>query len=155
MLRKMYSNIEYKYLSEKIGYKEYAKDVVLKLEKKGYILVLATLSPKSRIDIYNNINKKLINEFKMNDVFDLILTSEDVKKKKPNPEVYLKVLEKLNVSKKDCLIIEDSLEGVKVANNAEIEVLNVVDKNMIKTQSTIDKLSTYKMNSLKDFLKIL
>ena len=154
-LRKMYENIEYKYLSEEIEYKKYAKDVILKLKEKGYILVLATLSPKSRIDIYNNINKKLINEFKMNDVFDLILTSEDVKNKKPNPEVYLKVLEKLNVSNEKCLIVEDSLEGVKAANNAEIEVLNIVDKNMYKTQSTIDKLSTYKMNNLKELLKLI
>ena len=155
ILRKKYNNIEYEFLSEKIGYKKYAKDVVLKIKEKGYILVLVTLSPKSRIDIYNNINKKLINEFKINDAFDLILTSEDVKNKKPNPEIYLKVLEKLNASKKECLIIEDSLEGVKAANNAGIEVLNIVDKNMYKTQSTIDKLSTYKMNNLKDFLKIL
>ena len=148
ILRKKYNNIEYEFLSEKIGYKKYAKDVVLKIKEKGYIL-------KSRIDIYNNINKKLINEFKINDAFDLILTSEDVKNKKPNPEIYLKVLEKLNASKKECLIIEDSLEGVKAANNAGIEVLNIVDKNMYKTQRTIDKLSTYKMNNLKDFLKIL
>lgn len=155
ILRKMYSNIEYKYLSEIIGYKEYAKDVVLKLKQNGYTLVLATLSPKKVLEIYNNKNQKLINEFKINDVFDLIITYEDVEKKKPNPEVYLKVVEKLNVSKKDCLIIEDSLEGVKAANNAKIEVLNIVDKNMYKTQSTIDKLSTYKMNNLKELLKLI
>ena len=155
MLRKMYRDIEYKYLSEKIEYKEYAKEVVLKLKQKGYILALATLSPKKVLEIYNTINKKLIDEFKMNDVFDLIITYEDVKEKKPNPEVYLKVLEKLNVSKEDCLIIEDSLEGVKAANNAGIEVLNIVDENMYKTQNTIDKLSTYKLNNLYELLKLL
>ena len=155
ILRKMYSNIEYKYLSEKIGYKENAKDVVLKLKQNGYTLVLATLSPKKVLEIYNNKNQKLINEFKINDVFDLIITYEDVENKKPNPEVYLKVVEKLNVSKKDCLIIEDSLEGVKAANNAKIEVLNIVDKNMYKTQSSIDKLSTYKMNNLEELLELI
>ena len=155
MLRKMYRDIEYKYLSEKIEYKEYAKEVVLKLKQKGYILALATLSPKKVLEIYNTINKKLIDEFKMNDVFDLIITYEDVKEKKPNPEVYLTVLEKLNVSKEDCLIIEDSLEGVKAANNARIEVLNIVDENMYKTQNTIDKLSTYKLNNLYELLKLL
>lgn len=155
ILRKKYSNIEYEFLSEKIIYKKNAKDVVLRLKEKGYTLVLATLSPKSRIDIYNNINKKLKNEFKINDIFDLILTSEDVKNKKPNPEIYLKVIERLNVHKKECLIIEDSLEGVKAANNAGIEVLNIVDHNMYKTQSTIDRLSTYKMNSLEEFLEVV
>lgn len=155
MLRKMYSDIEYKYLSEKIGYKKYAKDVVLKLKQKGYIIALATLSPKKVLEIYNNKNQKIIDEFKMNDVFDLIITYEDVKNKKPNPEVYLKVLEKLNVSKEECLIIEDSLEGVKAANNAGIEVLNIVDENMFKTQSTIDSLSTYKMNNLKELFELI
>jgi len=154
-LKKLYSKIEYKYVSEEIKYKQYAKDLVLKLKEKGYILVLATLSPKNIIEIYNNINQKLINEFKINDIFDLILTYEDVTKKKPNPEIYLKVVEKLNVSKEECLIIEDSLEGVKAANNAEIEVLNVVDENMYKTQEQIDKLSTYKMNNLGELLKLL
>ncbi len=154
-LRKLYSEIEYRYVSQKIQYKEFAKDLVLKLKEKGYTLVLATLSPKNIIDIYNNINQKLIKEFKIYDMFDLILTYEDVTKKKPNPEIYLKVIEKLNVSKESCLIIEDSLEGVKAANNAGIEVLNVVDENMYKTQEIIDTLSTYKMNNLKDILQLL
>lgn len=155
ILREMYNNIEYKCISEKICYKEYAKDVVLKLKKQGYTLALATLSPKNVLEIYNNINQTLINEFKIKDVFDLIVTYEDVENTKPNPEIYLKILEKLNVSKEECLIIEDSLEGVTAANNAGIEVLNIVDKNMYKAQSIIDSLSTYKMNSLKDFFEIL
>ena len=155
ILRKIYKNIEYKYLTEKIEYKKYAKDVIFKLKDKGYILVLATLSPKSVLDIYNNINQKLISQFKIYDVFDLILTYDDVKEKKPNPEIYLTVLEKLNVSKEICLILEDSLEGVEAANNAGIEVLNIVDKNMYKTQSSIDKLSTYKIKNLNELLNLL
>lgn len=154
-LRKLYSEIEYKYVSEEIEYKKYAKDLVLKLKEKGYTLVLATLSPKNIIEIYNNVNQNLINEFKINEIFDLVLTYEDVTKKKPNPEIYLKVLEKLSVSKEECLIIEDSLEGVKAANNAGIEVINVVDENMHKTQNLIDELSTYKMNDLNQVLKLL
>ena len=55
-LRKLYSEIEYKYVSEKIEYKKHAKELVLKLKEKGYILVLATLSPKKVVDIYNNVN---------------------------------------------------------------------------------------------------
>ena len=154
-LKELYYDIEYRYLTEKIKYKKNVKDVIFKLKEKGYILVLATISSKKVIEIYNDINQNLINEFKINDVFDLVLTYDDVKKKKPDPEVYLKVLEKINVSKEECLIIEDSLEGVKAANNAKIEVLNIVDENMYKTQSTIDKLSTYKMNNFNELLKII
>lgn len=155
LLRKLYTEIEYRYVSQEIKYKEFAKDVVLKLKEKGCILVLATLSPRKIVDIYNNINQKLINEFRIYDIFDLILTYEDVTKKKPNPEIYLKVIEKLNVLKEECLIIEDSLEGVKAANNAGIEVLNIVEKSMHKTQSVIDSLSTYKIKDFYELLEII
>lgn len=154
-LRKLYSEIEYQYISEEVQYKKFAKETVLELNKRGYKLALATLSTRRIIDIYNSINKKLIKDFKICEIFDLVLTYEDVKEKKPNPEVYLTTIKKLNVSKKKCLIIEDSLEGVMAANNAGVEVLNVVDANMYKTQKQIDKLTTYKMNSLEDLYKLI
>ena len=84
-----------------------------------------------------------------------MLSHDDVKEKKPNPEVYLVAAKKIGVPKNRCLIIEDSLEGVKAANNAGIEVLNIVDKNMFDTQKQIDKISTYKMDSLKEFYELL
>ena len=47
------------------------------------------------------------------------------------------------------------MEGVRAANNAGIEVLNIVDKNMFNTQKQIDKISTYKMNNLQEFYELL
>ena len=88
-------------------------------------------------------------------IFDLVITYDDVTKKKPNPEVYLKAIEKMKVSKEECLIVEDSLEGVKAANNAGIEVLNIVDENMYKKQKKIDSLSDYKMNNLEELYKLI
>jgi len=51
-------------------------------------------------------------------VFDLleeIVTSEDVKKSKPSPEGYLKVIRKFKVSKKNVVIVEDSPKGYAAA----------------------------------------
>lgn len=150
-MKKLYCEIEYKFISEELKYKKYSKEIVTELKERGYKLVLATLTPKYAIDIYNDVNKNLINDFKIYDIFDLVLTYEDVKEKKPNPEIYLKAVEKMNVSKEQCLIVEDSLEGVKAANSAGIEVLNIVDENMYQAQVTIDSLSNYKMNDLEEF----
>ena len=126
-----------------------------KLKEKGYKLVLATISPKTTLDIYNYKNKNLYSKFKLYDVFDLVLSHDDVEKKKPDPEVYLTAVKMINTPKNECLAIEDSLEGVKAANNAGIEVINIVDKNMFNTQKQIDELSTYKMNSLQEFYEFL
>jgi beta-phosphoglucomutase-like phosphatase (HAD superfamily) len=92
---------------------------------------------------------------RIDDYFDLVLTHDDVKKRKPDPEVYLIALERMNVAREKCLIIEDSIEGVMAANNAGIEVLNIVDENMHNSQEQIDKLSTYKLNSLKELYDLL
>lgn len=155
VIKEIYNKLEYKYISEEVKYKKFAKEIVIELKERGYKLVLATLTPKYAIDIYNDINKNLIADFKIYDVFDLVLTYEDVKEKKPNPEVYLKAMEKMNIPKEKCLIIEDSLEGVKAANSAGIEVLNVVDENMYQAQEAIDALSNYKMNDLEEFYKLI
>ncbi len=153
-LKSIYEEIEYKCISEKIEYKPYAKELVLKLKELGYILVLATMSPKYTLDIYNDINKNLNRDLKIYETFDLILMYEDIKNKKPNPEIYNKVIERLNVSKEECVIIEDSLEGVKAACNAGIDVINLVEESMTKFQEEIDNISTYKVDSLKEILDL-
>ena len=50
--------------------------------------------------------------------FDFIATADDVEHKKPDPEVYLLVLQELNLPANECLAIEDSPPGVQAALSA-------------------------------------
>ena len=50
--------------------------------------------------------------------FDLIIAQEDVKKKKPNPEGYLKAMEYYQISKEDAIIFEDSDAGIEAAKKS-------------------------------------
>ncbi len=50
--------------------------------------------------------------------FDCIATVDDIKKPKPDPEIYLYVANQLDIIPDACLVIEDSLSGVKAALNA-------------------------------------
>lgn len=52
---------------------------------------------------------------------DLLLTGEDVKKAKPDPEIYLKAAEKLGVKPEECLAYEDSDNGFKAAKAAGMQ----------------------------------
>lgn len=81
-------------------------------------------STASKENLYN-----VLNHFSIKDYFDVIITGEDVKHGKPNPEVYKTALKKLNV-KKDCaLIFEDSNTGCLAAHDAGI---NYIDVNKLK-----------------------
>ena len=47
--------------------------------------------------------------------FDFIVTSEDVKNTKPDPEPYLKALELSGMKKEECIVVEDSERGLRAA----------------------------------------
>lgn len=110
-----------------VKFKDNAISFLNKLKSLNYLLVLATTTGRGSIDIYNkeNINTKII-DFDL--MFDLILTKESVKKKKPDPEIYLKVIEKLGVKASECLIFEDTLHGIEAGHKAGIEVVAINNK---------------------------
>ena len=143
------------YTTNVIDYKKDADKVLKELKIRGYILVLATTTAKRTIDVYNNENQNLIKKAKFDETFNLILSNDDVKEKKPSPEIFLLATEKLGVKKEECLIVEDSLEGVTAANLAEIEVLNIPDEHSIKNQKEINKKAEYKLNNFTEFLEII
>lgn len=55
--------------------------------------------------------------------FDFVLAGDMVKKKKPDPEIYFKALEKSQLQPETCLVVEDSENGVLSAVQAGIPVL--------------------------------
>jgi HAD superfamily hydrolase (TIGR01509 family) len=55
--------------------------------------------------------------------FSFILTREDYDKSKPDPEPYLRGLEKMGVEKSECIVIEDSKRGLTAATRAGLRCL--------------------------------
>lgn len=69
------------------------------------------------------------------DYFEYMLCGDQVTKRKPHPETYLKVLEHFNMDAKNALVLEDSLVGVEAAYRAGIPCVMVPDLIMpTKTQ---------------------
>lgn len=57
----------------------------------------------------------IIKEFELNNLFDVIVTGDDVTRPKPHPEGYACAATRLNVSPSECLLIEDSETGIQAA----------------------------------------
>lgn len=57
--------------------------------------------------------------------FDLILAGEDVSKGKPDPEIYIKVLEYFQMKPEEALAFEDSEIGIKATENAGISYIKI------------------------------
>ncbi|MEM8795623.1 MAG: HAD family phosphatase [Pseudomonadota bacterium] len=57
--------------------------------------------------------------------FSMICCREDVKRKKPDPEVFVLALKQLGVEADNCIVIEDSEAGLKAALRAEIDTVYI------------------------------
>ena len=151
-IKKLRYKIANKYLRKSIDYKPNAEKVLKYLKEKGFILVIASTTNNHAIDIYINENENIIRKANIKDIFSLIYSKDMVKELKPNPEIHYKILEELNVTKEECLVIEDSLIGVEAANNAGIEVVVIYDKYSDASREEINKLSQY---TFKDYNEML
>ena len=57
--------------------------------------------------------------------FDLVLSNEDVEHPKPDPEIYLKAMERLQLKPEQVLIVEDAPHGIEAARRSGARVLEV------------------------------
>jgi HAD superfamily hydrolase (TIGR01509 family) len=80
--------------------------------------------------------------------FAAIICGEDVRRKKPDPEVYLLALEKLGLDAADCLAFEDSVSGLRSARAARIATVVTPNSYTIGSDFTG---SVAVVNDLTDF----
>jgi beta-phosphoglucomutase-like phosphatase (HAD superfamily) len=79
--------------------------------------------------------------------FTAITTAADVSNGKPNPEVFIKSAEKLNVEPKNCLVFEDAINGFEAANRAGMKSVGIATVNSIEDILKLDSV----IEAQKDF----
>lgn len=87
-----------------------------------------------------NRNIKVLYDCKLYGYFDVVLGAEDVKHNKPDPEMYIKAVEQLNLSSEECLVIEDSFNGIMAAKEANIETWALKPKKHEMNQKKADAI---------------
>ena len=140
------------FLVHEIDYKPYADELIRSLKEQGYVLVIATTTRKKNMDIYRYENEKIRSKAPIDEYFSLVYTREDAVKIKPDPEIYLKVLETLQVKAEECLVFEDSLIGIEAANAAGIDAVAVYDKYSDQEWEDICRIATFQIESFAEII---
>lgn len=83
-------------------------EVLSSLNKKGIPVALASSSSSIIVDA-------VLNRFNLKHYFNAVVTGSDVQHSKPNPEIFLKAAQRLNIDPSMCIVIEDSPNGVNAA----------------------------------------
>ena len=64
-------------------------------------------------------------------LFDAILTSEDFERSKPDPDCYLKAAQKLGVNPYECVVFEDSVNGLRSGLDSMMKVVGLLTTNPV------------------------
>jgi HAD superfamily hydrolase (TIGR01509 family) len=108
---------------------------------------LATMNIKNIVD-------SLVNTMGVEKYFQTIITADIVKQPKPNAEIFLKCAQQLNLSPEKCIVVEDSLFGVKAAKTAGMYCIAVTTGKYTKKelqQEKPDKIVT-NLKQVKNYL---
>ena len=119
---------------------EHFETLIDLVNKEGYKTALASSNNKTTVHL-------VVDKFNLRDKFDYIITGTEVEKGKPNPEIFLNAAKNLNVEPLNCIVFEDTKNGVEAANRANMKVIGYLDKkHSIQDLSEADKV----VYSLKD-----
>lgn len=146
-LFEMYSHKEKIKNEEGIPLKPGAEDILKYLKQNGYKTIVASSSTRERAE-------KILADNGILEYFDDLVFGYEVPRGKPYPDIFLKACEKLEVTKTEAIILEDSEAGIDAGYSAGIPVIcipdmKVPDKNHINKTHLVVK-SLY---DVIDFLK--
>ena len=89
-----------------------------KLQKEGYKLSVASNSVRKSVQTMLDVSAII-------DFFDFYMSNEDVKQPKPNPEMYIKSIDKHGLKPEEVLILEDNHHGKQAAISSGAHLLEI------------------------------
>lgn len=96
-------------------------ELIDKLKEKNFKLAVASSSPLTFI---NTVLSKL----HIKEQFEVIVSGEEARRGKPHPEIFMLTAKRLKVRPDECVVIEDSLNGMRAAKEARMGCIGLVRK---------------------------
>jgi sugar-phosphatase len=111
-------------------------------KNNGYKIALASSSAMSLINV-------VVDKLNIRHYFDLLVSAEFEPYGKPHPSVFLTTAQKLNVLPTECLVFEDSVNGMIAAKAARMKCIVVPE--LEKQEELYWQLANFKLVSLEEF----
>jgi HAD superfamily hydrolase (TIGR01509 family) len=92
--------------------------LLAELRDRGFRMALGTSTPRTNVLFYYR-------ELGLDRFFDACACADDVRRGKPDPEVFLKAAEKLGLPPPRCVVLEDAYPGLEAARAAGMKSIAV------------------------------
>lgn len=116
------------------------------IDQKGIIVGMATSNDRELLDI-------ILTKYEIGSYFKAIVTSCDVKKGKPHPDVFLKACELLQVQPEECLVFEDTVAGAAGAKAAGMRVVGIYDEFSLPYHDEIKEIVDHFIDDFYNVIK--
>lgn len=132
-----------------INFKKYANEdlkfVIKSLYNSNIKVSIASAGSVRNIE-------KFLNDTDIKKYVDFYLSGEELKENKPDPEIYIKASDKMDIKKESLLVVEDSVLGIKSAKRAGLKVVALKPQDNYRIdQSEADLI----IDRLRDLLNII
>lgn len=107
------------------------KNLLDELKKKNIPTGVATSAPRVNLDF-------VLDKLQIRDYFQVLVDESKIKKAKPDPSIYLKAAEELKVMPKNCVVFEDSINGIKSGKSAGMKVIGITTSFPAETIKNAD-----------------
>ena len=118
------------------------QDFLAQLRRKGVKTAIVTSSNRQKMDSVYRSRPEL------KCCFDDILTSEDFTESKPSPQCYLRAASRLGATPGDCVVFEDSFNGLRAGRAAGMFVVGLATTN---SREDIAPLSDVQISNYNNF----
>lgn len=108
-------------------------DLIKTLDKHGLLLAVASASPLKFIET-------VLEELGLKEKFKTIVSGDNVQSGKPNPDIFLLTAKGLNIRPQECIVIEDSPNGIQAAKRAGMKCIAITTTAKKEELKKADKI---------------
>lgn len=119
-----------------------AEEVLTRLRAEGWRIAIVTSSNPAKMDgLFTQVPK-------LRTLVDTVITDQDVQRSKPDPQGYLLAASRLGCNPADCLVFEDSLQGIEAGHRSGARVIGIATTN---SRSTVEEVADLTLDTIADF----
>ena len=122
------------------------RDLLAYLDKNGLKTAIGSSSGERFISFY-------LEHAALDHEFDVIVGGDQVENGKPEPDIFLAALDKLGVRADECLVLEDSYNGITAAHRAGIRSVMIPD--LLPPTPEVEKLFFRKVDALTGVIALI
>ena len=127
--------------SEGVPLKDGLFELLECIRKKKLKIALATSTERNRTELLLDLSNT-------KKYFNVVICGDEIVNGKPDPEIFLKTSQKVNCPPENCMVLEDSENGIIAANKAGM--LPVMVPDIIEPGKEIEAMLFKKFSSLKE-----